>query len=135
MGSATMIDKNYESFEKETKRLFRFLETKYGFKIASIEKSPPNVGIHIVYLNPTTAVQVGYEPAENFIPVYLMRLVNGHLPKYPEEYSSNTFYLDRLFAVRAPNLVINQKPRKNWLSTHDVRINGNKICYLKHKQI
>lgn len=61
-------------------RDFSFLE-EYAFKMVDVTEKPYDVSI--TYQNPTTALQVGYEPRDRGVFVLLIRLVDGEIPPYP----------------------------------------------------
>jgi hypothetical protein len=98
----------YKTFENLCRQIFQFLVDDFGFKIVSVERGPANVGIHITYQG-RSAVQVSFEPAENAVLVYLIRLINGKIPEYPLKYPTNAFYLDELVDLKSPSLKIARK--------------------------
>ena len=102
------------TFEKLCRKTFRFLQDKYGFKVIGSEQE--SYGVFVTYANPTTAVRISYEPREGGIFVLLGRLSKGKLPKYPifiqQDTPLDTFHLDDLVSIRAPDLQSTSKLRK-----------------------
>ena len=109
----------YNTFENLCRQTFQFLEDDFGFKIASVERGPVNVGIHITYQG-RSAVQVSFEPRENAVFVYLIRLLDGKIPEYPLKYPMNSFYLDELINLKSPSLKVAQKGAGKLLSSRDL---------------
>lgn len=109
----------YNTFEKLCRRTFQFLVDDFGFKVAAVERGPVNVGIHITYQG-RSAVQVSFEPAENAVFVYLIRLLDGKIPEYPLKYPTNSFYLDELIDLKSPSLKVAQKGVGKLLSSRDL---------------
>ena len=105
MGSAAMnVQRCYNIFEETCRQVFKPLIDQFNFKIISVDRGPINVGVHITYGNATTAMQASFEPQEEAIWLYLIRLTDGKIPEYPHKYPENAFYLEELLQVRAPNL-------------------------------
>lgn len=97
----------YSTFEMICHRVFKFLVDDFEFKVVSVERGPINVGVHITYQG-QIAVQVSFEPAENAVFIYLIRLLDGKLPEYPVKYPKNSFYLDELIDLKSPSFKVEQ---------------------------
>jgi len=91
----------YKIFQEESQRLFRFLEN-YNLNLASVEEGPINVGTHLTYKSSLVAVQLGFEPQERLILVYLIKLKDKQIPTYP----THTYYIDELIGIKSPSLKI-----------------------------
>ena len=109
----------YKTFEKQCHQIFQFLVDDFGFKIVSVERGPANVGVHITYQG-RSAVQVSFEPAEDAVFVYLIRLLDGKIPDYPLKYPTNAFYLDELIDLKSPSLKIARKNVGKPLSSQEL---------------
>ena len=118
-----MDEKNYLDFERECRLNFKFLEEKYGFKVISVMKDPTEASI--TFANATTAIDVRFEPRDNFLFVYLIRLKNGKMPDNLLTQSTkkrfNRFDLDLLIEIRTPSKKINQRQFKYPFSKRDFR--------------
>jgi hypothetical protein len=60
---------------------FGFLEAEYGCRQAST-RDEGREGIFVRYRNATPAVEVGYEPTEEEIAVFLVKLEASRVPSY-----------------------------------------------------
>ncbi len=108
----------YGPFKEECRSIFRFLENEYGCSIVGMHEDEHSVAV--TYANLTTGVKVGFEPRENFISVYLIRLVDGQVPEYIEA-PSRWFYLDQVIRLRSPSSIITQKEPGEWIGLNDMR--------------
>jgi len=115
------MKRSYSTFERLCRQTFQFLVDDFGFKLTSIERGPINVGIHITYKSPVTAVEVSFEPRENTLFVSLIRFVNGKMPEYLLKYPMNTFYVDELIDLKSPSLRVEQKKTSELLSSREVQ--------------
>lgn len=100
-----------EYFFNTCQKEFQYLIDKFNCRV--ISKSLTNYSSTIIYKNNTTAIEISYEPREEYIFVLLMRLVDGVVPGYPifiyQETKLHVFYLDDLLGIRNPSLIISRK--------------------------
>lgn len=84
---------------------FGFLESEYGFRVASVEEHGWWL-IRVIYQSATTAVYVDRNVEFNRVEVSLARLVNGKPPEITvfvtPNVTLNQFLLDNLLRLRAP---------------------------------
>ena len=99
------MDKEDRLFEDLTLSSFKFLITKYDFKLT--DKEEKTFGYYIIYKNDSTAIEIGYVPRETGVSVLMYRLKDGELPEYPifinDDTEVNSYYLDDLIALRVRN--------------------------------
>jgi len=96
---------NFQTFEKECRKCFRFLEEEFAFKPPKQQRN--HLSSSLIYQNDTTAVEISLEPMDGGLSVLLSRLVNGKIPVYPifvtREMTLHSFYLDDLVSLKVPN--------------------------------
>jgi len=114
-----MDKKTKDLFEKLCKKIFKFLEDEFNFKLVNSEQE--SCGIYITYQNPTTAIRISLEPRGGGVFILMHRLINGKIPKYPifieAETLLNSYYLDDLISLKAPSFKIEQQVEK--ISNHN----------------
>lgn len=95
-----------DEFELLTRKILRFLEKDFEFKVVTIERYKRGA-IYITYKNKTTAVKIFLEPSDGGIFVRLLRLIEGNLPIDPvyltDKSHLNDFYLDDIVTLVAPS--------------------------------
>jgi len=104
------MKKSFDSFEKECRKHFKFLEEDFGFR------PPKRQRIHLssslTYQNDTTAVEVSLEPMDGGVFVLLSRLVDGKIPEYPifvtREIRLDSYYLDDLVGLKMPDTPVRE---------------------------
>lgn len=97
---------------------FYFLIDKYNCTI--IKSCSTFYNISLTYANSTTGIEIGLEPRENYIFLYLIKLHDGKVPGYltsPESW----IYLDAILSSLSPPFKIRQKPYGDWLKPEDVK--------------
>lgn len=70
-----------DKFEVLCKKIFKFLEKKFGCKLNSVERN--SYGTYLSYKNATTGVEISFTPGDGDILIYLIKLVDGIIPSYP----------------------------------------------------
>jgi len=105
-----------ELFLRVAKKAFRFLIDEFQCRLTS--KKSDAWGAELTYQNDTTAVNVRYEPREQFVFVLLCRLINGKMPAYD---SFDSFGLSDLLTLRAPELKIRKRSAPERFTENDLR--------------
>lgn len=112
------------------KRIFKYPETEYSLNIVKTKSS--SYLLSVTHRNDIVAVEVSYEPFEQYIFVRFIELINGSIPDYPIFVRTDaplySYYLEdiiELFGIdassttsqlpdRAPIIVI-ENHLKKWL--------------------
>jgi hypothetical protein len=100
-----MQDKN---FEEIVKKEFKFLESKFEFKLYKSKEE--DWGYKIIYLNKTTGVKITYEYRESYLFIMLYRLVDGKIVENPRNINEETtlfgYALDDIIKLHNPSALI-----------------------------
>jgi hypothetical protein len=98
------LDEVFGWFREDVAECFAFLETDYAFRRTSTRDDGRD-GIFIRFRNETTAVEVAYEPADDAIEVFLIKVEGGRVPSYAQAWQRNWVplfrYLDHAEATGA----------------------------------
>jgi hypothetical protein len=97
----TSLDEVYRWFRACAEKSFAFLESECGCSRRTRDEGPD--GIFMRFQNETTGVEVGYEPMDEVVEVFLIKLENGRAPPYLDSWQRNwvplSRYLDRVGAI------------------------------------
>ena len=104
------MKKLFDSFEKECRKCFKFLEEEFAFKPPKRQRT--HMSPSLTYQNDTTAVEVSLEPLDGGVFVLLSRLINGKIPEYPifvtREMTLHSYYLDDLVNLKMPDTPVRE---------------------------
>lgn len=93
------LDEVYGWFRDEVADSFAFLVDDYGFRRTSTRDEGRD-GIFTRFRNDTTAVEIGYEPTDEEVEVFLVKLERGRVPAYVDSWQRNWVplfrYLDQV---------------------------------------
>jgi hypothetical protein len=104
------LDEVYGWFRDDVATSFAFLVDDYGFRRTSTRDEGRD-GIFTRFRNDTTAVEVAYEPTDEGIEIFLIKLEGGKVPAYADSWQRNWVplfrYLDHVGAsdTEGPNAV------------------------------
>jgi hypothetical protein len=107
----TTLDEAYAWFREDVAACFAFLEDEYGFRRTSTRDEGRD-GFFIRFRSETTAVEVSYEPADDAVEVFLIKVERGRVPSYAQAWRRNWVplfrYLDHAGAwgAEGPNSVV-----------------------------
>jgi hypothetical protein len=100
-GTRTTLDEAYAWFREDVAACFAFLEDEYGFRRTSTRDEGRD-GIFIRFRSETTAVEVAYEPVDDAVEVFLIKVERGRVPSYAQAWQRNWVplfrYLDHVGA-------------------------------------
>src|SRR5918994_574369 len=82
------LDEVFGWFREDVAECFAFLEADYGLRRTSTRDEGRD-GIFIRFRNETTAVEVAYEPADDAIEVFLIKVEGGRVPSYAQSWQRN----------------------------------------------
>jgi hypothetical protein len=82
------LDEAYAWFRDDVTECFAFLEDEYGFRRTSTRDEGRD-GIFIRFRSETTAVEVSYEPADDAVEVFLIKVERGRVPSYAQAWQRN----------------------------------------------
>lgn len=82
------LDEVYGWFREDVAASFAFLETDYDFRHSSTRDEGRD-GIFTRFRNDTTAVEVAYEPADDTIEVFLIKIERERVPSYESSWQTN----------------------------------------------
>ena len=88
------LDDVYGWFREAIAASFTFLEDEYGCRRTVTRDEGPH-GIVTRFLNATATVEVGYEPQDAAIEVFLVKLEGGRVPSYVDAWQRNWVPLHR----------------------------------------
>lgn len=104
------MKKTFDTFEKECRKCFMFLEEEFDFKTPKRQRM--HLSSSLTYQNNTTAVEVSLEPLDGGVFVLLSRLVNGKIPEYPifvtRDMALHSYYLDDLVGLKRPDTPVRE---------------------------
>jgi hypothetical protein len=104
------LDEVYGWFREEIATYFGFLEDEYGCRRTSTRDEGPD-GIFTRFRNASTAVEIAYEPMDDAIEVFLVKLEGGRVPGYADAWQRNWVplhrYLDQIgeSGAEGPNAI------------------------------
>lgn len=90
-----------DRFEILCRQVFRFLETDFNYKLASIKRDA--YGTYIIYSNLTTAIKIIFSPIDGGLFIELIRLTGGKIPPYPKDH----FEFTNVLILRKTSFKIN----------------------------
>jgi hypothetical protein len=82
------LDEVYAWFRDDVAACFGFLEDEYGFRRTSTRDEGRD-GIFIRFRSETMAIEVSYEPADDAVEVFLIKVEHGMVPSYAEAWQRN----------------------------------------------
>jgi hypothetical protein len=98
------LDEAYAWFRDDVAACFAFLRDEYGFRRTSTRDEGRD-GFFIRFRSETTAVEVSYEPADDAVEVFLIKVERGTVPSYAQAWQRNWVplfrYLDQAGAPGA----------------------------------
>ncbi|MBI3970041.1 MAG: hypothetical protein HY332_02020 [Chloroflexi bacterium] len=106
-----------EDFVRLCRQIFDFLIHEYRFRVEGVTRDEHTVAV--IYKNATTGVEISYEPRQNDIFVYLIRLVEGDIPAYLDR-PLNWLYLHNLLEYKGSQRDIVHKSVGDWLTAADI---------------
>jgi hypothetical protein len=89
-------------FAVEAKYAFRFLHDQLGFDGPSIDYPP--FAVWVTFKSSATGVQATFDTLDRVVEVFIVRLVDGHLPPYDE--TESTHYVDVASLARVAGRVL-----------------------------
>lgn len=97
MPSPGMKNNIFQIFKAATLKNFIFLDAEFDCHVLSVDKDAAQFSIN--YANKTTGIGVRYEPLDNVVFIYLVKLVDGAFPAYSVK---NWYNIDSLIYRMSP---------------------------------
>lgn len=101
---------------------FRFLQTEYEFQVPSVERS--ECAVCVTYVKQCVAVKVYFEPFDYGLALFIAKVIDGKVPRYPMAMGEDTvieqFDFRALLMLRAPDSEALGIDHRTWHSMESV---------------